>query len=204
MHSRDRYLIFVLAVQPAARFFSLFGTRSSNLLGNFAQRFYYEESLPAREKPIFSFPSRNSLSSLLRAKARRLTRRKKSRLYAARKSLGREAEEPHGFIVEKRVGTLLGTGSNPRSGRGFSFFAACARIAPDFPFLSSSGLVSSRSRSSCLRAALRDSSSPPRLLCLILTVMHFPALFTCFRPSTSVLESPREHSLVHLSSPPGS
>jgi len=61
MHSRDRYLIFVLAARPAARFFSLFGTRSSNLLGNFAQRFYYEESLSAREKSIFSFPLRETL-----------------------------------------------------------------------------------------------------------------------------------------------
>lgn len=54
IHSRDRYLIFVLAARPAARFFSLFGTRSSNLLGNFAQRFYYEESLSAIERNSYS------------------------------------------------------------------------------------------------------------------------------------------------------
>lgn len=63
-----------------------------------------------------------------------------------------------------------------------------------------SPLLSTASSLACA-LALRGFSSPPCLLYLIPTVMHFPAaLFTCFRPSTSVLESPREHSPVHLSS----
>lgn len=107
-----------------------------------------------------------------------------------------------GFIAEKRVGTLLGTGSNPRRGRGlFSLFFFCGARSD------SSGLSLSLLFRFALLSSLplfllaRRSRLLHVLLCLISTVMHFPAaLFTCFRPSTSVLESPREHSPVHLSS----
>jgi len=106
------------------RGFSPFSARAVQIyLGNFAQRFYYEESLSAGEKPVFSLSLRETLILPFSARKRAAApRRKKSRLYAARKSLGRGAEKPRGFIAEKRVGTLLGTRANRHTDETFPFF----------------------------------------------------------------------------------
>lgn len=122
IHSRDRYLIFVLAARPAARFFSLFGTRSSNLLGNFAQRFYYEESLSAIERNPYSLSPRETPFLPFSARKRAAWRAVKRVAFMRRaKVSGEKPRSRCGFIVEKRVRTLLGTGSNPYTDEAFPF-----------------------------------------------------------------------------------
>lgn len=68
-----------------------------------------------------------------------------------------------GFIVEKRVGTLLGTGSNPYTDEAFPFLRRALWIALDFPFLSSSGLFSSLPLLLACALLLAASPSPPPL-----------------------------------------
>lgn len=105
-----------------------------------------------------------------------------------RKSLGREAGAV--LSLKSGVGALLGTRANPAHGRSFSFFRGARSDSSglSLSLLFRSPLLASPSLSPL---ALRGSLSPPRLLYLVPSVMHFlAALFTCFRPSRSVLESP--------------
>lgn len=200
--SRDRYLIFVLAMQAVAHFFSLFSTYSSNLLWNFRTAILLRRKFNRYERKIRSLLSRNSFFLLVRDRV--ADARKRSRLYAARKSLLRARERERSSrlflsVEKRRRDFFLGMESKPRR---LFLFVVRARITLDFPFLSLLFLPSLLP-SLLARHSLHGFSLPllPRLLHLISTEMHFSvALFTCFRPGTSVLESSREHSPAYLSS----
>lgn len=132
-----------------------------------------------------------ALKSRARASAKKRERKRSGRLFLS--------------VEKRRRDFFLGMESKPRR---LFLFVVRARITLDFPFLSLLFLPSqlppllARYSFHDFPLSLSLLSSSPRLFySLIPTEMHFSvALFTCFRPGTSVLESSREHSPAHLSS----
>lgn len=210
MHGVDRYLIFVLAASASGRRFSLPFRRSSNLLWNFAQRFYYGGKVyPRKRNPFFRFATCGSLSlpfffssspnslslSLSSRGAPPMSIKKSASLYGVQKSRALATATRGGFIVEKRVGTFLGTVSE-----AFPFCGPCAPArhavprSGNFPFLSSSGLP--------LVAYLLP---PACTIVLELGFSHFLSFLaissSSFSPSSSILVArclPRDFIYVFL------
>lgn len=155
-------------MQAVAHFFSLFSTYSSNLLWNFRTAILLRRKFNRYERKIRSLLSRNSFFLLVRDRV--ADARKRSRLYAARKSLlrAREREKQPAFFIRWKAASGLFPWHGIQTAQTFSFCGPRSDnsgLSLSFSSFSSFSvaLVARAPLSSRLLSSSSSTSSPPHL-----------------------------------------